>query len=187
MMALCDVDTPLLGPAGAALQFAAQKGADAAMVQHLERGGQHLAERVQRDLGVVDSQFAGAGAAGGLGFGCRAFFNAELRSGMAMLLDAMEFDALAQHADYIITGEGRLDAQSMRGKVVMAVARRAQGHRAKVVAVVGSVAGDASTFIDEGLDAVVVSQPHGGAGLPSPTQAKQALLTATVQFLLRES
>lgn len=183
VIALCDVDNPLLGPDGAAQQFAPQKGANAAMVERLERGGQHLAEQVARDLNMAAEQFAGAGAAGGLGFGCRAFFNAELRSGMAMLLDAMDFDALAQQADIIITGEGRLDEQSLRGKVVMAIARRARAHRAKVVAVVGCMAGDLSTFHGAGLDAVVVSQPQDGHVLLSKTEAEQNVLMAFEQFL----
>jgi len=186
IIALCDVDNPLLGAAGAARQFAPQKGADAVMVQRLERGGQHLAERVARDLGMADSEFAGAGAAGGLGFGCRAFFNAELRGGMSMLLDAMDFEALAQQADIIITGEGRLDEQSLRGKVVMAIARRARAHRAKVVAVVGCMAGDRSTFLDGGLDAVVVSQGQDRDTLPSKAEAAQAVQAVMQQFLLHQ-
>ncbi len=131
---LCDVTNPLLGPLGAAAVFAPQKGADEAMVARLEQGGER-AVRVLR--GQDAAKKPGAGAAGGLGFGCLRFLNARLERGIDVILDACRFDTLLAGCRLIITGEGRFDAQSLMGKVVGRVVERAGS--VPVVVFAGSV------------------------------------------------
>lgn len=124
-VALCDVDNPLLGPSGAARVYGPQKGATPDEVEQLERGMENLV-RVCRRAGIdIDPDTHGAGAAGGLGYGMMAFFGATLVSGAEFILDIVNFDARARAADVVMTGEGRLDEQTTRGKSVASVTRRA--------------------------------------------------------------
>ena len=121
---MCDIDNPLYGDAGAAAVFAPQKGADAAMVARLDAGLRHLGQVAARCLGRDFSHLPGAGAAGGLGFGMAAFCGAQLRMGIDAVLDAVGFDSLLPGTDMVFTGEGKIDSQSARGKVVSGVAAR---------------------------------------------------------------
>ncbi len=136
--AACDVENPLFGENGAAYVFAPQKGADEAMVKRLDSGLCHSADIINKDLLVDVSQIKGAGAAGGMGAGAVAFLNAQLKKGIDILLDTADFDSKAAETDLIITGEGRLDFQSVNGKVVSGVAERAKKHSKKVIAICGS-------------------------------------------------
>ena len=136
--AACDVENPLYGENGAAFVFAPQKGADEAMVNRLDSGLCHAAEIIKRALGTEVSQIAGAGAAGGMGAGAVAFLGAKLEKGIDILLDAADFDKKAEWADLIITGEGKLDYQSVNGKVISGVAERGAKHDKKVIAICGS-------------------------------------------------
>ena len=122
---MCDVDNPLYGPSGAAYIYAPQKGADPAQVQALDRGLRHLGDVFAQTFGSDYANIPGAGAAGGLGFGCMAMLNARLESGIDAILDLCEFDKHLAGSDLIITGEGRLDAQSFSGKVLSGILRRA--------------------------------------------------------------
>lgn len=114
---MCDVDNPLLGPDGAAHTFAPQKGADASCVKRLERGMENYARVLERTFGE-GFDVPGAGAAGGMGAGCLAFLGARAEPGVERVLSLVGFDRLLQDADLVVTGEGRLDAQTARGKVV---------------------------------------------------------------------
>lgn len=134
----CDVENPLYGENGAAFIFAPQKGADKAMVERLDKGLRYAAEIIRKDLSKEVAEIKGAGAAGGMGAGTVAFMNAELKKGIDILLDAADFDKKAANADLIITGEGRLDSQSINGKVVSGVAQRAARLNKKVIAICGS-------------------------------------------------
>lgn len=136
--AACDVDNPLYGENGAAYIFSPQKGADAEMVKRLDDGLHHSAEIIKRDLSLDVSAIKGAGAAGGLGAGAVAFLGAELKRGIDILLDKADFDRKAAEADLIITGEGRLDFQSVNGKVISGIAQRAAALNKKVIAICGS-------------------------------------------------
>ncbi len=138
VVAACDVENPLYGENGAAYVFAPQKGADDAMVTRLDGGLRHIAEIIRRDCGMDVSQMKGAGAAGGMGAGAVAFLGVELKKGIDILLDTADFDSKATDADLIITGEGRLDFQSVNGKVISGVALRAANHNKKVIAICGS-------------------------------------------------
>ncbi|MBQ3045021.1 MAG: glycerate kinase [Clostridia bacterium] len=134
----CDVENPLYGENGAAFVFAPQKGADEAMVSRLDEGLRHTAEIIRRDCGVDISQVKGAGAAGGMGAGAVAFLDAELKKGIDILLGIADFDKKAADADLIITGEGRLDFQSVNGKVISGIAERAARQSKRVIAICGS-------------------------------------------------
>ncbi|MDD4194683.1 MAG: glycerate kinase, partial [Acholeplasmataceae bacterium] len=123
----------------------------------LDQGLKHLAKTVHQSLGIDDPYFKGAGAAGGLGYGAKIFANSKIQMGIETVLDAMQFDELAKDADYIITGEGQMDFQSLRGKVAIGVARRAKRTKAKVIAVVGSLKGNKEDYINEGIDDIVVT------------------------------
>ena len=154
LTAMCDIDNPLYGEAGAAAVFAPQKGADAAMVARLDAGLRHLGQVSARCLGRDFSHLPGAGAAGGLGFGMAAFCGAQLRMGIDAVLDAVGFDSLLPGTDVVFTGEGKIDSQSARGKVVSGVAARCQKAGVPVVAVVGQIGQGFEEMYQQGLTAV---------------------------------
>ena len=137
----CDVEAPLYGPKGAAHIFAPQKGAGAETVERLDNGLQHFSEVVAKSMNVIENyaQTPGAGAAGGLGFGLIAFLNARLVSGIDMVLDAIGFDSIIKDADLIITGEGRIDSQTLTGKTPYGVLQRAKRQGIPVVVIGGCV------------------------------------------------
>lgn len=154
LTAMCDIDNPLYGEAGAAVVFAPQKGADAAMVARLDAGLRHLGQVSARCLGRDFSHLPGAGAAGGLGFGMAAFCGAQLRMGIDAVLDAVGFDSLLPGTDVVFTGEGKIDSQSARGKVVSGVAVRCRKAGVPVVAVVGQIGQGFEEMYQQGLTAV---------------------------------
>lgn len=137
----CDVDAPLYGPKGAAYVFAPQKGAGTETVERLDNGLKHFSEVVAKSKGTIEdyAQTPGAGAAGGLGFGLMAFLNSRLISGINMVLDAIGFDSIIKDADLIITGEGKIDSQTLTGKTPYGVLQRAKLQGIPVVAIGGSV------------------------------------------------
>jgi glycerate kinase len=134
----CDVDNPLVGDQGAAAVFGPQKGASAADVAVLDAGLAHLARVLEQAAGVDVAAIAGAGAAGGLPACLLAVFDAELVAGMDLVADVVHLEEVLAEADLVITGEGRFDSQSLRGKVVHGVLRRTPAH-VPVVVVAGSV------------------------------------------------
>lgn len=154
LTAMCDIDNPLYGEAGAAAVFAPQKGADEAMVARLDAGLRHLGQVSARCLGRDFSHLPGAGAAGGLGFGMAAFCGAQLRMGIDAVLDAVGFDSLLPGTDVVFTGEGKIDSQSARGKVVSGVAARCRKAGVPVVAVVGQIGQGFEEMYQQGLTAV---------------------------------
>lgn len=154
LTAMCDIDNPLFGKSGAAYVFGPQKGADEAMVRELDEGLRHLADVILRDTGADVSLLPGSGAAGGMGAGMAAFFGAQLRSGIETVLEVTGFDGAAAGADFIFTGEGKLDSQSLRGKVVIGVARRAAKLGVPVIAIVGGADYGAEAAWTEGVTAV---------------------------------
>ncbi len=146
----CDVANPLSGPNGAARIFGPQKGATPQQVDDLDRALSQLARRIRAsDL----AHTPGAGAAGGLGFGMLAFFGASLRSGIEIVMDASNFRERLARADLCITGEGRLDAQSLAGKTAVGVARMCKQLNVPCIALAGSIGAGADQAIEEGLRA----------------------------------
>jgi glycerate kinase len=132
-----DVDNPLLGPNGAAAVFGPQKGAGPEDVHRLEHGLQHWSKIVSEATGRDDAERPGAGAAGGTGFAALALLNAEIRPGIQLILDLIDFDSRVVGADLVITGEGSLDEQSLAGKAPIGVAQAAARAGVPVVAVAG--------------------------------------------------
>jgi glycerate 2-kinase len=151
---MCDIDNPLCGPHGAAAVFSPQKGADPDMVKELDEGLRHLAAIVQRDLGVDILDLPGSGAAGGMGGGMVAFFDSKLEMGIETVLNTVRFDDLIQDADLVISGEGKIDVQSLRGKVVIGVARRCRKQNVPLIAIVGDMGDSIEKVYDEGVTGV---------------------------------
>lgn len=133
----CDVDSPFCGPAGAAYVYGPQKGATQEMVEELDEGMRHFAEVISRTAGVDVRDMPGAGAAGGLGGALKAFLKARMRRGADMVLDAVGFDESIKDADLVITGEGRIDSQTLTGKLPYVAAERAASRNIPVVALCG--------------------------------------------------
>ena len=154
IVTMCDIDNPMYGPHGAAYVFGPQKGADAEMVKFLDDGLRHVGEVIRKDLGRDLTEVPGGGAAGAMGVGMVAFFGSTLQMGIETVLDTVNFDAILAGADAVFTGEGKLDTQSLRGKVVIGVARRAKKQNVPVIAVVGGADLDVDEAYDEGVKAI---------------------------------
>lgn len=152
--AMCDIENPMHGPSGAAYIFGPQKGADEAMVCELDRQLRCLDQAINRCLGLQVAQEKGAGAAGAFGAGALAFLNARLKPGIQAVLDIVGFEKHLQGADAVFTGEGKIDGQSLRGKVVIGVSQRAMKMGVPVYAVVGDVGDDASGAYEMGVTAI---------------------------------
>ena len=152
---MCDVNNPLYGEQGAAYVFGPQKGADAAMVQELDHNLRFFAGLVKDKLGIDVSSLPGGGAAGGAGAGAFALLGAGLRKGAEIVLEMNRFDELAAAADLVITGEGQLDEQSLRGKVVLTVADHARALHLPVIAIVGRTDGDIAPVYGHGIKKVI--------------------------------
>lgn len=156
---MCDIDNPLCGPAGAAAVFGHQKGADAAMVARMDAGLRHLAETLEKDVGMEVLTLAGGGSAGGFGAGAAAFFGGQLRMGIDVVLDLTDFDRKCRGASLVITGEGHLDSQSLRGKTVVGVARRARALGVPAAALVGGCETALDAVYAEGVSGVFPIHP----------------------------
>jgi glycerate 2-kinase len=137
IVAACDVRNPLLGRHGATCTFGPQKGATPDQIEMLERALTRLADAVARELGCDFRSDPGAGAAGGLGFGLMSFCRAQLRPGFDVIADAVELEEKIKSVDVVITGEGKLDSQTLEGKAPAGVARIARKFGKRVFAVVG--------------------------------------------------
>ncbi|MCI8513527.1 MAG: glycerate kinase [Lachnospiraceae bacterium] len=142
IVTMCDIDNPMYGPTGASHIFGPQKGADPDMVLFLDKGIKNLCEVIRKDKGVDLSETPGGGAAGAMGAGMIAFFDSRLQMGIQTVLDTVGFDRIISDADMVFTGEGKLDSQSLRGKVVIGVAARAQKQSVPVTVIVGGAADD---------------------------------------------
>jgi glycerate kinase len=176
----CDVDNPLYGPRGAAPVFGPQKGATPQQVRELDDALQRLAER----LGKTDeANTPGAGAAGGLGFGMLAFLRATLRPGVDIVIDAVKLRERLAGADLCITGEGRLDAQSLSGKAPIGVARLCRQLGVPCVAVVGAIGKGAEAALREGLEQIIPIHDGSISLQQSIRSARQLIADATARLL----
>ena len=154
IVAMCDIDNPLYGESGAAYVFSPQKGANPETVKLLDDNLRACAKTVKSELGVDVADLPGAGAAGGMGAGMVAFFGATLKPGIDTVLDTVGFESIAADADMIITGEGRIDSQSLRGKVVIGIAQRAKEINTPVIAVVGDIGDNMEPAYEMGVTAI---------------------------------
>jgi glycerate kinase len=166
--AICDVDNPLLGERGAASVYGPQKGATPAQVRELDAGLANLAAVIERDLGLDVRGLPGAGAAGGLGAGLRAFLGAELRRGVDVVLDLVGLDEHLRGADLVLTAEGRIDAQTAFGKAPAGVAERAQARGVPCIAIAGGIGDGLESLHALGIRAVF-------SLCPGPVSLEQAL------------
>lgn len=150
----CDVTNPLTGAQGASAIFGPQKGATGETIALLDNALHHYARIIQRDLDVDVLTLAGGGAAGGMGAGLYAFCGAELRRGIEIVTDALHLAEHVADADLVITGEGRIDSQTVHGKVPVGVAKVAKGYNKPVIGIAGSLTADVGIVHEHGLDAV---------------------------------
>lgn len=135
----CDVNNPFYGENGAAYIFAKQKGANPSMVKQLDNGLKNIARLVADNLNINIQNISGAGAAGGLGGACVAFLGASLKSGISIVLEALEFQEQLKNADLVITGEGKIDEQTLMGKAPQGVLTEAKKANIPVIAIAGGV------------------------------------------------
>ncbi|WP_312183544.1 glycerate kinase [Pantoea sp. CTOTU46764] len=150
----CDVSNPLTGEKGASAIFGPQKGATPELVQQLDKALEHYATLIHRDLDIDVLHIDGGGAAGGMGAALHAFCQAELRSGIEIVTEALGLAEQVKDADLVITGEGRIDSQSINGKVPIGVAKVAKQFNKPVIGIAGSLTADVGVVHQHGLDAV---------------------------------
>jgi len=156
----CDVENPLTGPCGAAAVFGPQKGASVQDVQVLDAALAHLAAVIFRHLGVNVLEWPGGGAAGGMGVAARLFLRGNMRSGIDIIMDAIGLDEAMQGATLVITGEGRLDQQTINGKAPVGVARLAQRYHVPVIGLAGILGEGVEVVHQHGLEAVFSILPR---------------------------
>lgn len=170
-----DVNNPLCGPQGASAVFGPQKGASPEQVEQLDAALRHFAEVAARTLGEDHSLFPGVGAAGGLGFASRAFLKARFRPGIELVAELSGLEEALQGAALAITGEGRLDGQSLHGKTPVGVARLARRAGVPVVALAGSLGEGLAELREEGIEAAF-------SLVPGPISLAQACAQASEQL-----
>lgn len=150
----CDVDNPLTGEKGASAIFGPQKGATAEMVALLDKNLGHYAAIIERDLGKKINEVPGAGAAGGLGGGLLAYLPSELKRGIEIVIEATGLSKIVEDADLVITGEGKIDGQTIFGKTPVGVAKTAKKYGIPVVGIAGNLSSDSHVVHEYGIDAI---------------------------------
>ncbi len=156
----CDVDNPFCGPDGAAFVFGPQKGAGPEEVQLLDKGLESFASVIQESTGTNVKEIPGAGAAGGLGGALMAFLGSRLTPGAEMVLDVIGFDSLAEGADLVITGEGKMDGQTLKGKAPLCVLKHASKLGIPTIAIAGMIS-DPTLLKDLGYKDIICINPPG--------------------------
>lgn len=180
----CDVNNPLCGERGASAIFGPQKGATPEMVKELDAALAHFAKIAERDCGKKIKEQPGAGAAGGMGGGLLLLPNVQLKAGVQIVLDNLKFADQAKEADLVITGEGRMDAQSVLGKTPIGVARIAKQFNKPVIAIVGCLREDYEVVYEHGIDAVFPIIRNLG-DLPTILKQGEQNLISTAQNVAR--
>ncbi|QIB50333.1 glycerate kinase [Pseudomonas sp. OIL-1] len=178
MLVAADVDNPLCGPRGASHVFGPQKGATPEQVEQLDRALGHFADVMAATLGEDHRDVPGVGAAGGLGFAARSVLSASFRPGIELVAELSGLAAAMQGADLVITGEGRLDGQSLHGKTPVGVARVAQAAGVPVIALVGSLGDGYQRVYQAGIEAAF-------SLAPGPVSLEQAMAEADSQLQSR--
>lgn len=181
---ICDVTNSLTGPTGATYTYGPQKGANSEQLDLLEMGMLHFEALLRKQFGVDVSKIPGSGAAGGLGAALVVFLSARLTPGIETILDLVAFDAQAMDADLVITGEGRIDGQSVYGKVPIGIGKRCLNKKAKVIVLVGSVGMDADKVYAYGIDAIfpTIDKPMSFAEVE---ENASAILDTAIDRMLR--
>lgn len=181
---LSDVKNPLCGPKGAAKVFSPQKGATPKMVLELEKGTRHLAKIIKRDLGIEIIKRPGAGAAGGLGAGLMAFLGARLISGVDLILKLTNLESSLKKVDLVITGEGKIDRQTIYGKAPMGVARLARRYSCPVIGIAGTLGPGNELLYKHGFTSLfsIIEKP---ATLAVAMEEAETLLANTAERIAR--
>jgi glycerate kinase len=159
---LCDVENPLFGENGAAYVYACQKGAGDKEIELLDKGLRHFSAAVRKQEEKDFAKIQGAGAAGGLGFGAMVFLNAKLQKGIDLMLVLTGFDAQIKGADFIITGEGKIDGQTIHGKLISGIVQHAQKQDIPVIALCGTLDSNPESIQELGLYAAFSIQSKPG-------------------------
>lgn len=160
ILVACDVDNPLCGPSGASATFGPQKGANEQDIEILDQGLAHYAQLVKKQLNRQIADIPGAGAAGGMGAALLGFTSARLKPGIEIVIETVELEAKLAGADLVITGEGRIDGQTVHGKTPMGVAQAAKKYQIPVIAMAGCVGDNYQAVYQCGIDAVFVAIPR---------------------------
>jgi glycerate kinase len=181
----CDVTAPLLGPNGASAVFGPQKGATASEVTQLESALTRLVAVTSSTLGHARPDRAGAGAAGGLGFALIEYLDAEAQPGVQIVAETIELDQTIADTDWVFTGEGSVDAQTMLGKTPFGVAQIARRHNTPAIIFAGRVGSDASILLDHGVDELVAITPDGTPIEQALRDGPAALARATAETCRR--
>ena len=177
----CDVQNPFYGPNGAAAVYARQKGADDNMIEKLDQGMRYFSQVIQQTTGKDISPIPGSGAAGGMGGGMLAFFNAELRSGADLLLELSQFESKIENADLIITGEGRIDRQSLMGKIPGKILEIGKRKGIPVIAIAGCVE-DKEVLKAAGFKGIFATKPDS---MPLEEAMKKETAIRNIERALR--
>lgn len=151
---MCDINNPFYGKKGAAFVFAPQKGATKEMVQVLDENLRSLSEKIEQYYGINLQKQEGSGAAGGMGGGMVAFFRSKLQLGIEIVLENASFDMLLKKSCLVITGEGKIDSQSIDGKAICGIAKRCKEAQVPLICIVGGYEGDLQKFYDLGVSAI---------------------------------
>ncbi|MEH7084079.1 glycerate kinase [Neobacillus drentensis] len=151
----CDVTNPLIGDNGASAIFGPQKGATPEMVSTLDQNLAHFAEVIKKQLGEDIAHLDGAGAAGGLGAGLLAFLNAQLKKGIDLVIEYTGLEEQVKEADYVFTGEGSIDGQTLFGKTPYGVAAIAEKYSVPVIAFAGRIGNGVESLYDNGFTAII--------------------------------
>jgi len=154
---ICDVNNPLTGPRGATYVYGPQKGATGDMLEILENGMKNYARVIKSQLGIDVDGIQGAGAAGGLGAALTGFLGATLKPGIEAILEFVNFDSLLDDVDLVVTGEGRIDEQSVFGKVPVGVAKHCKAKNVPVVAIAGIMGRNASAVYEYGINSIMTT------------------------------
>lgn len=176
---LCDVDNPLFGPKGAAFVYAPQKGADEAQVRILDEGLRHFSGVLERHFKKDYSQIPGAGAAGGMGAGAMAFLNAQLCPGIQTIMEMTHFEKALRQADMVITGEGKLDGQTMSGKLIFGISQLARKYQKPLVVFCGKNELSTEKTSKMGIEKVIPISP--------PEMNLEEAIAKTAEFLELEA
>jgi len=181
-----DVSNPLCGPKGASWIYGPQKGATPEIIKELDESLAHFAEIVKRDLNKDVKDIPGAGAAGGLGAGLMAFLDAELKPGIEIIIEIVKLEQVIKGADLVITGEGKIDSQTIYGKAPIGVAKIAKKYNIPVIAVAAIISADADIVHQYGINTLIkISEPP--MSLAEPKSKKIGLIKRSVkQFLERK-
>ena len=181
---MCDVNNPLTGPDGATYVYGPQKGADEETLEVLESGMAAYSDVLEKTTGIDCGRVPGSGAAGGMGAALYALLGAELKPGIEVVLDLCGFDEKIKDADLVITGEGRADAQSLKGKVMQGVAKRAGKTGVPVTAIVGCLGEGWEGLLNCGISRIIPTAPEGMSVEEAMRRAEELYYETARRYLL---